>query len=275
MNEVAVLRQVSLVPGGGSLSSSILAGQIVAVVGPGASGKSQLLRVIAGREKPADGSVERRTDIHYTAPNSLPRRGRVSGLLRSSRGANSASLRTELLICTRLWEAQNRGLHELTPTQAAAAELLAPLSDDSPLVLIDGQFDAIDPWTLHSVRDRLVSAGRTLVYATHRPDLIQQADFVIVLKDRQVVFAGSVARLLSTHGRHELRISTERDATVQALVEPFEVTIRKEGRELVLSAPEGQELAAKLLVEGYGDIRTVIHRPPTIEEALLGLIGAS
>lgn len=275
MNEVAVLRQVSLVPGGGSLSTSILSGQRIAIVGPGGAGKSQLLRVLAGKEKPADGTVERRADSILISPDSLPKRGRVIGLAKSGRGPNASSERTALLIASRLWDAQNKPIHELTPTQTAAAELLAALQDESPIALIDGHFDRLDPWTLHSIQTRLHKGGRTVVYATHRPELIQQADFVVVLKDRQVVFAGSISRLLSMHGNHELRITTERDATVQALAEPFEVTIRKDGRDLVVSAREGQELAAKLLIDGYGDIRTVVHRPPTIEEALLGLIGAT
>jgi hypothetical protein len=36
-------------------------------------------------------------------------------------------------------------------------------------------------------------------------------------------------------------------------------------------AEEGQELAARLLVEGYGDVQFVVNRPATLEESLLSL----
>ena len=59
---------------------------------------------------------------------------------------------------------------------------------------------------------------------------------------------------------------------VKAIVQPFSVSMREEGEDLVIEAQEGQELAANLLLQGYGNVRCAVHRPPTMEEALMTLI---
>jgi hypothetical protein len=58
---------------------------------------------------------------------------------------------------------------------------------------------------------------------------------------------------------------------VRALVAPFEVSVRDTDDGVVMQASEGQQLAAKLLLEGYGDVKLVVLRSPTLEEALLSL----
>ncbi|MCH8980136.1 MAG: hypothetical protein IH945_12975, partial [Armatimonadetes bacterium] len=53
--------------------------------------------------------------------------------------------------------------------------------------------------------------------------------------------------------------------------EPFVTGIRVSGRRLVLQTEDGQEVAARLLTQGYGVVRSVVVKEPSLEEALIQL----
>jgi ABC-type lipoprotein export system ATPase subunit len=266
MSEVLSLEHFSISQGGATLTMSVGAGQWLAIVGPAGSGKSHMLHVLAGHERAAQGSFSARCQVVSAFPGSLSRRGRVQSICRAE------GLGGEALSATKLWEQRPTVVADLSPSQLSAAELLPALSSDADLILIDGLLDNLDPWTLSSVLALLRERPQTtVVVATHRTDILSRFDVLVVLKDKQVRFAGSPADLLRHGLRHELTITSENQRGVRAIAAPFEVSVRSEGDQTFFSATEGQELAARLLLEGYGDVELVVSRPPTIEEALLGL----
>jgi ABC-type multidrug transport system ATPase subunit len=201
---------------------------------------------------------------------------RVQNLARKGVGiANSAAKATDILVATRLWDVRHSAVADLTPSQTAACELIEPLASGADLIVIDGQLDRLDPWTLRVVLDYLGTLrghGAAFVIATNRPDLIGAFDAVVVLKDLAVRFAGTVDDLVRSGPPHTLNVATENRPGVQALVAPFEVSVRETQDGVRLEAAEGQSLAARLLLEGYGDVKFVVIRPPTVEEALLSLM---
>jgi ABC-type multidrug transport system ATPase subunit len=269
MSEVLSLEHFSLSPTGPTLTMSVGSGQWLGIVGPGASGKTNMLRVLAGQERVAQGSFRARGSVALAVPGSLSRRAKVQSIAKAEASSERAS---EALTATRLWDQRHLAVSELSPSQLAAAELLGVLASSAELLLVDGQLDQLDPWTLTSVLELLRARSEiALAASTHRPDIFSKVDALVVLRDRQVRFAGSPADLLRHGRKHELTLTTENQTGVRALVAPFEVSIRSEGDEVKLTATEGQELAARLLLEGYGDVQLVVSRPPTIEEALLGL----
>ncbi|MEZ0326443.1 MAG: ATP-binding cassette domain-containing protein [Fimbriimonas sp.] len=269
MSEVLSLEHFSISTTGPTLTMSVGSGQSLAVVGPAASGKSTMLRVLAGQERVAQGSFKIRGAVAIATPGALSRRSKVQSIAKNDASSDRAS---EALTITRLWDQRHAAVSELSTSQLAAAELLELLAGDADLALIDGQLDLLDPWTLSSVLDSLKARkSMTFVVATHRPELLARVDALVVLKDQQVRFAGSPSDLLRHKNRHELTLTTENQPGVRAIASPFEVSIKSDGNEMKLSTAEGQELAARLLLEGYGDINLVASRPPTIEEALLGL----
>ncbi len=107
-----------------------------------------------------------------------------------------------------------------------------------------------------------------MVYSTHRHDLGERAEFVLILKGGQVSFSGTPESLRRTGIETELEVATDNRPGARAIAEPFEVDIEETPEGLRMSAREGQALAAKLLLEGYGDVRYVIQRNPTFVEAL-------
>jgi ABC-type multidrug transport system ATPase subunit len=265
---------LALQPGGPTVTLSLATGGSLAVVGPGASGKSRLLRVLAGEERPAQGEARVMGTPWLSQPREFSRRANPQALA-SRGGRGRASIATEALLATRLWDVRSRPVSELSDSQVAACELLEPLTSGADLLLIDSALDRLDPWALRGTLDfmrGLRTSGAAVVASTHRPDLVAAMDLVVVLNGEQVRFAGSLPDLLHAATPHTLHVSTENAAGVRALVEPFTVNVEETERGLRLQAPEGQDLAARLLLEGYGDVRLVVVRPPTVEQALLGLV---
>jgi len=275
MSELVAIDHVSLRADGPTLSLGIMAGQWIGLFGPAGSGKSNLLRLIEGAERPAHGSIHRHVDPAVPFSAQEIRRSRPRILARLGKGPKASALATELLLATRLWDYRNEMISELTPSQVAAVRLLGALATESKLILLDGDLDALDPWTLRSVMDylrRLRTRGVSLVAATNRLELGSEFDGLVVLESGQIRFAGSPEELMRRTESHEFTVSAKDHTGVRALVSPFSVSVQQVGEDLCIRAAEGQELAARLLLEGYGNVRHIVYRVPTVAEALLNLI---
>ena len=275
MNEVIALEHLAIAQTGPTLSLSVPAGQALAVFGPAASGKTHFLQVIAGVEKPSQGSVRIHARIAAASSDGLSRRTKVQALVPRGDQTPRGIRVSDLLYTMRLGEVRHRSISDLSPGQYAACELFGPLTSDADLILIDGQLDMLDPWTLREVLKvihKMQALGATFVIATNRSDLMAHFDAVIVLRELQVRFAGSIEDLRRLGPAQTVQVSTQRQQGVRALVSPFQVSVTKTDDGFCFSTPEGQELSAKLLLEGYGDVQFVVTRPSSLEEALLSLL---
>jgi len=275
MSELVAIDHVSITAEGPTLSLGIDPGQWVGIYGPASSGKSVLLRQIEGAERPAQGTITRHAEPAVPYSNSDIKRSRPRVLARYGKGQNSSALATELLLATRLWDDRNKLTSELSSSQVAAAKLLGALASDSKLILLDGHLDSLDPWTLRSVIDylrRLRSRGVALVAVTNRLELGTEFDALVVMSKGNIRFAGSPAELIRKTESHEFTVSAKDHTGVRALVSPFSVSVQQVGEDLCIRAAEGQEIAARLLLEGYGNVQHLLYRAPTVPEALLNLI---
>ena len=163
---------------------------------------------------------------------------------------------------------------DLAPGHRAALDLLGPLLARPSLLAFDGQLDRLDPWAHTAAWEALrrsLGRGAAALVVTDRPETAAQCDAIVVLRDRQVRFAGSADALRRLGPPHELTVTTERQIGVRALVSPFEVRVEETSEGLRMEAKDGQELAVRLLREGYGDVKFLVSRAPTVEEGLLGL----
>lgn len=264
--ELISLEGVALRNDGPTLTLRVRAGESVAIMGPTRSGRTSLLRAFLGRERPAQGRVSLNGETALGGED-LSRRQKVSAVARAT-GHPSA---LDRLATFGLSEVRNEAVGDLSPGHRAAAEMLGPLLSRSEIVGLDGSLDRLDPWALASAREMLrglKARGRSLIVVTDRPDIAAECDSIVVLRERRVRFAGSPEALRRLGPPHELTVTTERQAGVRALVAPFEVSIAEVPEGLRMEARDGQELAARLLREGYGDIRFIVDRAPSLEEGL-------
>lgn len=264
-----------MLPQGPTLSMSLGPGQSLCVVGPGGAGKSRFLRTVADEERPAQGTAIVLGDIAVASSDDFTRRTTPQALARKHSGSRKAGGATDALVAAKLWDVRQQPLTTLSPSQRAACELLPCLASDAGLLLIDGQLDRIDPWALSGVMEHLRSraaSGSAIIAVTNRPDLVSLCDLVLVLQNSQARFAGRVQDLLISGPDSEIEVVTDSQPGVRALVEPFKISVRKTDSGLVLRATEGQQIAARLLVEGYGDVKFVVLKQPTVEESLIKLV---
>jgi ABC-type multidrug transport system ATPase subunit len=139
---------------------------------------------------------------------------------------------------------------------------------------LDEELDALDPWDREhatSLLNWFLHRGGSLIVATHLAEVGVLGQEAVVLVDEEIAFAGSMDRLLSGADT-VLEVETEDGGALKALIAPFQVKVEKlNPRQFRLTAQEGQELAVKMILEGYGTIRLVETRPPTLLEALTAL----
>jgi iron(III) transport system ATP-binding protein len=184
-------------------------GELVALVGPSACGKTSLLRLIAGFEHPDAGEIRLDRDVVAGSGRFVPpERRRVGmvfqdyalfphltvaenvgfGVVQRARPARVS----ELLELVGLADCERRYPHELSGGQQQRVALARALAPRPSVVLLDEPWSNIDPLLRGSMRGELAAivraAGVTVLLVTHdREEAFSIADRVAVMRDGRVV----------------------------------------------------------------------------------------
>jgi ABC-2 type transport system ATP-binding protein len=272
---VLLLDKFALGHEGDMLNLELHGGDVYAIVGRAGSGKTLLLDAILGEEKPACGEVVVQGTVLAAQYSSGKSRSTPFGVAKASASKGNQRRIADVLAALGLYDARNVPLHKLTTGMVVACDLLPVLLSDADLVLIDGHLDLLDPWALDGAFEelfRLAEEKTAFLIATNRPELAERIGNIIVLVEGQMKYAGTVDKLVRSIEPTEIVVEADDLSTVTTMVEPFVTAVRVSGRRLVLQADEGQEVAARLLTNGYGLVRSVIVKEPSLEEALIQLV---
>jgi Cu-processing system ATP-binding protein len=197
-------------------------GQVTAVLGPNAAGKSTLIKVILGMVRPDAGQVlvdgvlvngdpAYRAGIGYMPqaarfPENLTGR-KVLAMLRDLRGA-AAPVDTTLLDAFELAQELDKPVRTLSggtrqKLNAAIAFLFRP-----PLLILDEPTAGLDPVASGLLKDRILDAARggaTVILTSHvLSELEELVDGIVFLLDGAVRFAGPLDRLRRETGEARL-----------------------------------------------------------------------
>ena len=210
---------------------AIARGSITGVIGRSGAGKSSLVRLINGLEKPTTGRViVDARDISALTGRELRLAQRSIGMifqhfnLLSSRtaadnialpleiaGWSKADIRarvTELLALVGIADKHDRYPSELSGGQKQRVGIARALATRPSVLLSDEATSALDPQTTRAILDLLANINRelgvTIVLITHEMSVVRQlAREVVVLDAGHVVESGHVADIF-THPKHPI-----------------------------------------------------------------------
>ncbi|MDF0518641.1 methionine ABC transporter ATP-binding protein [Bradyrhizobium yuanmingense] len=256
----------------------IARGSITGVIGRSGAGKSSLVRLINGLEKPTTGRVVvDNSDISALTGRDLRLAQRSIGMifqhfnLLSSRtaadnialpleiaGWSKADIRTrvsELLSLVGIADKHDRYPSELSGGQKQRVGIARALATRPSVLLSDEATSALDPQTTRAILDLLANINRelgvTIVLITHEMSVVRQlAKEVVVLDAGHVVESGHVADIF-THPKHPITQSFIAEVTGDSL--PVSLASR------LVQEPGGQTVI-RLQVRGAGVGDTLIAR---------------
>ncbi|MFD8520838.1 ABC transporter ATP-binding protein [Streptomyces capillispiralis] len=187
----------------GPVDLTVPAGEFLVLVGASGCGKSTLLRLIAGFERPTDGSVRvsgaeprpgEAAGVVFQTPRLFPWRtvrGNIDLALRYAGVPRSQwpERRAELLARVGLEGTGERRVWEISGGQQQRVAIARALAAENPLLLLDEPFAALDALTRERLQEDVRGVtdltGRTTVFVTH------SAEEAVFLGSRIVVLTRS------------------------------------------------------------------------------------
>ncbi len=198
-------RGPAAVPALDHVSLTVGRGEFTCLIGASGCGKSTMLNLVAGLDKPTSGtiSVNGRVAMMFQEPGLFPwltAAGNIELALRA-RGVGRAERKSqalELLDTVHLGGFGPKQPHELSGGMRQRVALARALAQEADVLLMDEPFGALDAMTrdfLHDELDR-VCAGRnlTVLFVTHN---VREA---ARLGDRVVLLSSRPGRVISEFG---------------------------------------------------------------------------
>ncbi|GKY88450.1 ATP-binding cassette domain-containing protein [Sinisalibacter aestuarii] len=233
MNDAPVLNLKGVVKRYGAVTAldgvdlEIGPGQFVGLLGPNGAGKSTLFQVIAGLFAPDAGDVqlfgtthrangpairrrlgvvfqERSVDLDMSIRANLRFHGRLFGIGGAALDARIDALAVQFGAASLL----ARPVRNLSGGQQRKVEIARALINEPDLLIMDEPSAGLDTPSRRALvadmRALSQSQGRAILWATHLVDEVDEADAVVMLRQGQVVAAGTPAELIRQAGAEDL-----------------------------------------------------------------------
>jgi NitT/TauT family transport system ATP-binding protein len=218
------------------VSIDVAPGEFVCLLGASGCGKSTLLNLVAGLDSPTAGEVRvpGRPALMFQEPALLPWLTaaqnvelalRLDGVGKRERRARAR----DLLGLVRLQDAAEKRPHELSGGMRQRVAMARALAQDSPVLLMDEPFAALDAITRDVLHEELVrireSQRLTVLFVTHNVrEAVRLGDRVLLLSSRP----GRVARQYDVAIGHPRRIESPEVARLSvAITEDLRAEIRR------------------------------------------------
>src|SRR5512146_204475 len=176
------------------LSLTVAPGEFTCLIGASGCGKSALLSLVAGLERPTAGTLQvgGRVALMFQEAGLFPwltAAGNVELALRRLSRAERGRRAAELLDVVQLGGFADKRPHELSGGMRQRVSLARALAQDADVLLMDEPFGALDAMTrdvLHDELDRITAErDLTVLFVTHNVrEAVRLGDRVVVLSSR-------------------------------------------------------------------------------------------
>jgi putative ABC transport system ATP-binding protein len=201
------------VPALNGVSIKIRQGEFVAIMGPSGSGKSTLMNILGCLDTPSDGTYHLdNTDVStldrtqlarirnkklgfiFQSYNLLPRMSALENVIVplmyvNGNGLSSEDMKANAQKVLTLVGLEDRMFHqprELSGGQQQRVAIARALINDPVLILADeptGNLDSKSSMEIVEILQKLHDQGRTIVMVTHEPELAEETERIIALRD--------------------------------------------------------------------------------------------
>jgi iron(III) transport system ATP-binding protein len=212
-----------------SVNLDVNQGSITALLGPSGGGKTTLLRIVAGFERPTHGAVRINGAVVADAHTWIPTRERGVAIvpqegalfphlsvseniafgLKKRRSIETQARVAAMLELVGLPDAANARPSDLSGGMQQRIALARALATDPALVLLDEPFSALDAGLREMLREQVVTilrrAGATAIWVTHDQDeALSTADSVAVLMNGRIAQLSEPTSVYRSPETHEV-----------------------------------------------------------------------
>ncbi len=204
----------------------------LAIIGPSGGGKSTLLRILAGLQKPSSGEIyindvrvpstekelreyRKTIGVVFQSLNLFPHITALENIVlplvnvHGYKRQNAVQLADELLHRFQLEEHKNKKPSQLSGGQQQRAAIARALAIDSKFLLFDEPTSALDPELTSEVLDminELEGQKKDLILVTHEMGFARQScDYIVFISDGQVLEHGNSKNLFDSPKTPELK----------------------------------------------------------------------
>ncbi|MCR8696216.1 MULTISPECIES: sulfate/molybdate ABC transporter ATP-binding protein [Campylobacter] len=201
---------------------SVENGEFVALYGKSGSGKSTILRLLAGFDKPNSGVISNNEQIYYNKDIFLPPQKRNIGYLFQDYALfpnmsvmqnllfakNDIKFATELLELTQLLELKNAYPHTLSGGQKQRTALARALMRRPKLLLLDEPLSALDINLRTKLQEYLSQIhkkyGMSIIIVSHdKNEIYRLASHVFIVDSGKIIQSGSPKELFLNSNSHQ------------------------------------------------------------------------
>ena len=185
-------------------------GELVAVIGPNGAGKTTLLSILAGIQKPDEGTISVEPERVGWVPQQAALYSKLTVaenlmlFARLERVGDPKAAVERMLVLTDLHERADDQVGTLSGGNRQRVNIAIGLLAAPDVLLLDEPSTGLDPRQRERLWEfilRLAGEGTTVVYATHHiPEADRYANQLIVLADGERVFDGSPRELEQATG---------------------------------------------------------------------------
>jgi ABC-2 type transport system ATP-binding protein len=185
-------------------------GELVAVIGPNGAGKTTLLSILAGIQRPDEGTISVAPERVGWVPQQAALYGKLTVaenltlFARLERSPDPTATLGRMLELTDLRDRADDRVGTLSGGNRQRVNIAIGLLGEPEVLLLDEPSAGLDPRQRERLWEfilRLAGEGTTVVYATHHiPEADRYADQLIVLADGERVFDGSPRELEQATG---------------------------------------------------------------------------